>query len=459
METYYNHFNKVNKSELKALINSQCEIVDVCVSPYDHIEKPKGLDIVLIQESFKSQRRSIQIPEHYVPEDFRADLVEGVEYRTLPPYRIDEINIYQLATAVFEGHTFLPAYTEDGSTNSAWLRSNIIGIDIDNGLSIDDALSRCEQYGVYPALIYPTFSHGKIDEKTGKSIDKFRMLFVLDRTITELGEHKALIGMLMTIFPECDSACKNVCRLWHGTNKEWCIIYGDLKDLHKCKVSPQQITQSFFLWLEQNKQGSNRSRDVRKFCMTFHIEHTGRFPHIDMLPDGKSIKIHWSNLELAHSAKSIKTTVNSKGQEHTEYITADKVVKRVVPRDKKKRNVDFNVIADKCYLFGASRKGEHWLYEPELVHLVRNLHGCENGKEEIRKIILSYTNFYDNQIHDMSYYLDKINTIEFRLNGVTTCRNNCPFWQSDKCHCIGNTILDCLWHTKNAESCSVKMHI
>lgn len=442
METYHNHFNKINKEELRTYIDNHCKRLDACVAPYSNKEKPRGLDLVLIQGSFKKEIKSIPVPRDYVPRDFFREDNPDVQYSITPAYRLERLNIYQLTTAILAGHTFLPAYTEDGSTNSAWLRSNIIGIDIDNGLSIDDALSRCEQYGVYPALIYPTFSHGKIDEKTGKPIDKFRMLFVLDRTITELGEHKALIGMLMTIFPECDSACKNVCRLWHGTNKEWCIIYGDLKDLHKCQVTPQQITQSFYLWIKQNSSDSNRSRDVKKFCMTLHIEYTGRLPLIDMLPDGKSIKIHWSNPELAHSAKSIKTTVNSRGQERTEYIKADKVVKRVVPRDEKKRNVDFNVIADKCYLFGASRKGEHWLYEPELVHLVRNLHGCENGKEELRKIILSHPNFYDNQIHDMSYYLDKINTIEFRLNGVTTCRNNCPFWQSDKCHCIGNTILD-----------------
>lgn len=441
MEHYYNDFNLIREIDFKEFIEGDYPKLNVCISPYPNIEKPSSFEVRLSQMCFKKVSQPMSIPPEHYPK-WIGDNEEDGEWRIVPTYRRANRDIYNLGLSILRGHSFLACYTETGSFNHDWICSNMIGIDIDNGLTIDDALKRCEEFGLYPTIIYPTFSHLEKEDDNGNKIEKFRMLFVVDETINEVGMQKLLIDMVMRMFPECDVACKNICRLWHGTNKGWMIIHGKLDNLYKSCISPQKIVQSFYLWVKRNKGDSNRARFMKDFCRTHHVKYTGKSPYIDLNPDGRSIKVHWSDEEKAHSVTSIKTKVNKEGKQSTEYEKSQTLVKQKLVKESKKRDVNFDEVANKCYLFGAARTGEYWLYEPELVHLIRNLQCCTNGKEELKKIILEHPRFYDNQVHGIDFYLDKIDSIEIRLDGVTTCKNNCPFWQSEKCHCIGKTILD-----------------
>ena len=432
----HNDFNRIEKEGLRPFLGMDVNKLEVCVAPYNHASKPQDLEVIRIQRSFKKVRPPLRVKEIYkdgVLSEYEEELIN---------YRHTLLSIYQLTWHILNGRSFLTGYTVDGSTNSAWLSSHMLGIDIDDGLPVEEALRRCERYSLYPTITYPTFSYRETVDKNGVPIDKYRMIFIFDKPVTEVGIQKLLISMIMAIFPECDSACKNVCRLWHGTNKEWFTIHGKLEDLHNKTLNQQSLVEAFYMHIDRTKGKKNRNKFFKDFCQIHHLRYKGSRPYIEMLPDGKTIKPYWVDEERANSIKSIKAITDSRGKAKVVYEKGEKIQRE--PKDQQiiKRKVNFEEIAEKCHLFGRARDGEHWLYEPELVHLTRNLQGCEHGKQELRDIIKKYPQFYNNRVHDQDYYLDKIDVIEFRIEGVTHCKNYCKFYQTEHCQCIGRTILE-----------------
>lgn len=431
-----NDFNRIEKEELRPFLNMNVNKLEVCVAPYNHTNKPKGLEIIRVQRSFKKERIPLRVNEVFDETGYFMGYTEE-----LINYRQTSLSIYQLMWCILNGRSYLTGYTTDGSTNSDWLSSHMLGIDIDNGLTIEEALKRCEKYSIYPTVVYPTFSyHEKVDDK-GQLIDKYRMIFIFDEPVRKIGIQKIFISMIMSIFPECDSACKNICRLWHGTNKGWFIIHGNLGELHNRVINVQNLLEAFYMHVDRTKGKKNRNKFFRDFCQTHYLRYKGSRPYIEMLPDGKTIKPYWTDEEKANSVKSITTKITSRGKERVVYEKGEQVKRE--PKDKQfiKRNVNFEAIAEKCYLFGKARDGEYWLYEPELVHLIKNLQGCSDGKQELKNIINNYPHFYNNAVHDQQYYLDKIDVIEYRIEGITHCKNYCPFYKTEHCQCVGETIM------------------
>ena len=433
----HNDFYRIETEELRPFLNNEVNKLDVCVAPYNQLSKPQDIEISKIQTSFKKVRLPLRIDEVSNEDGFITGYTEE-----LINYRHTHLSIYQLTWHILNGRSFLTGYTVDGSTNCAWLRSHMLGIDIDDGLSVEEALRRCERYGLYPTIIYPTFSYQEKLDDNGSPIDKYRLIFIFNEPVQKVGIQKMFISMIMAIFPECDSACKNICRLWHGTNKGWFIIHGNLEELHTKTLNHQSLVEAFYMHIDRTKDKKNRNKYFKNFCQTHHLRYKGSRPYIEMLPDGKTIKAYWTDEERANSIKSITTKINSRGKEKVVYKKCEKLQREPKDQQTIKRKVNYEEIAEKCYLFGSARDGEHWLYEPELVHLTRNLQGCEGGKQELKNIIHNNPQFYNNAVHDQEYYLDKIDVIEFRIEGVTHCKNYCKFYQTEHCQCIGKTILE-----------------
>lgn len=433
----HNDFYRIEKEELRPFLGMDVNKLEVCVAPYNHTSKPQDLEVIRVQRSFKKVRPPLRVEEVVDEEGHLREYTEEVIN-----YRHTSLSIYQLMWHILNGRSYLTGYTVDGSTNGDWLSSHMLGIDIDDGLTIEEALKRCEHYSIYPTVVYPTFSyHEKVDNR-GQPIDKYRMIFIFDEPIRKLGVQKLFISMIMSIFPECDNACKNVCRLWHGTNKGWFIIHGKLEELHTKTLNQQSLVETFYMHIDKTKGKKNRNKFFKDFCQTHHLRYKGSRPYIKMLPDGKAIKPYWTDEERANSVESITTKINSRGKEKVVYEKGEKVQREPKDQQTIKRKVNFEEIAEKCCLFGRARDGEHWLYEPELVHLTRNLQGCQDGKQELKGIINKYPNFYNNAVHDQEYYQDKIDVIEFRIEGVTHCKNYCEFYQTEQCQCIGKNILE-----------------
>lgn len=99
-----------------------------------------------------------------------------------------------------------------GIAEKDWKSQQVFALDFDNGVTPEEILKRCRILAFTPNILYTTFSD--TPEKR-----KFRVLFILDKAIQEYKIAKWTQRGLMKLFPECDAACKDLCRMYYpGTS-------------------------------------------------------------------------------------------------------------------------------------------------------------------------------------------------------------------------------------------------
>jgi hypothetical protein len=131
-----------------------------------------------------------------------------------------DIMLEDLANELIKGKSFVPATLKqiDGlkkRQKSYWKSQQIIALDIDKGLSLDDALA--DQFiNENAAFLYTTFSHTS-------NHHKFRIVFALDKPIFNYGHFEKIWSYLSERIPQADSACKDGVRLFFGGREKYII--------------------------------------------------------------------------------------------------------------------------------------------------------------------------------------------------------------------------------------------
>lgn len=448
MNTFYNNFNMIQKEKIKKFLGGEYPKHDICVAPYAWGNKPNDLELRIIQSSFKPKEEGrMCISFRFYGETEEDSMSRKCEEVTIEhKYRIGSRNVYQLFDNVLSGYTFLTAYTESGSRNNDWLKSSIIGIDIDNGLTIKEALERCEYYGLIPTFVYPTYSHNESFDESGKQIEKYRLIFITSEIIIDPKIHKLLIGMLMDIFPECDENCSNICRLFHGTNKNWAIIWGDLEHLSERVTDIRDIVLAFW------KKNTSQNTQVKNFYRSFGVDSYSNQEPIKLLSHSEGIEVLW----IARQEKNIKKVSKEKceviewNNEASVFQKPDSLASKLTIM----QEINIETITRSCYLFKQARKGMYWLYEKEIVHLTTNLFDVRGASEELRKIILNSPEWYNNDSYTQEDYINKINSVPYRFKYRTSCNKICRFWGTEFCNCKKKNILDNLSKVINRITCN-----
>lgn len=158
-----------------------------------------------------------------------------------------EIEASELIALVESGGSFAPALL-NGTEAKNWQSQQVIIADIDNDekerdekgdlikdengknrkvpvkfqLSSAYAAEICKAHGITPFFMYHTFSNGKVVD--GVSIEKYRIIIVLDKPITEATEANELTARFADIFNKAapgaaDVSIKNLDRVVFGSNK------------------------------------------------------------------------------------------------------------------------------------------------------------------------------------------------------------------------------------------------
>ena len=422
--------------------------LSACIAMYPCKEKPDDNMLKLIQATFKKEKKTFLYcnesntyrPINDYDVQAYARQLDGA-YTHDAKYRKVADNVFNLIYYITKGCSFLGAYTEDGSRNVDWISSSIIGIDIDHGLGIDQAIARCEQYKILPTFIYPTFSHLKVDDK-GNEVERFRMIFVLSKPSTDVKIHSLLIRILMMIFPECDGACKNVCRLWHGTNKGWFIANGELSELQNKTLNVKVLFDAVNQWLITNVDEGERP---------FFLENTFGKPYKVNIRDNQlAVKIgaQEENIEVEWRDTSI---IMPKLRNARQKCREDKAYTNEQSDDSVEEEyaIDYAELEEKCHLYYEAKQGSYWLEEPEIMMLASNLQYCVGGKEQLKQIIKMFPNYYNNDKHDQAYYIHKIETLGSRLSGRWSCSKFCPMFYLGKCKRRGKNILSNITLARN----------
>ena len=145
-----------------------------------------------------------------------------IKIRLAKPEAQKEYEINQVVECMGKGYTFTPAVLENGTKNENWVQQQLFCLDIDNEaegeiLTPDEAITLLNDKGIKVFAYYYTFS--SMEDKP-----KFRLLFLLKEVTYKQGEAKLIIKTLIDLLPQADKSCKDLSRLFYGTNKEVKIV-------------------------------------------------------------------------------------------------------------------------------------------------------------------------------------------------------------------------------------------
>ncbi|KGK89377.1 hypothetical protein DP73_10005 [Desulfosporosinus sp. HMP52] len=119
--------------------------------------------------------------------------------------KMQEYSIKEIKENILQGKTIRPSNC--GSKEESWLSQQMFMIDVDDNLTIEQAIVRCDELDITPNFIYTTFSHTEEHHK-------FRLAFVIDREITDFQTAKRIHLYLMRCIGESDASCKNLNKIY-----------------------------------------------------------------------------------------------------------------------------------------------------------------------------------------------------------------------------------------------------
>jgi hypothetical protein len=114
----------------------------------------------------------------------------------------------QILEEIKSGWAYSPAWFRDRRSNANFVLSELVSIDIDNGLRLESALSN-NFIKENALLIHTTSSHTEEN-------NRFRILFHLPKLIDNVEEYRVWVINLMKYLEFADPSCKDVCRGFYG---------------------------------------------------------------------------------------------------------------------------------------------------------------------------------------------------------------------------------------------------
>ena len=123
-------------------------------------------------------------------------------------------NVTGLADALRKGQTFAPAVFKDNNrSNANFISTQIFALDFDDNQNPEEKIKMFAEYGIKTNILYYSFSHKE-------DYNKFRLVFIFDTVITDRKTRDKIQNALMDISIDSDKACKDVARMFLGTNKK-----------------------------------------------------------------------------------------------------------------------------------------------------------------------------------------------------------------------------------------------
>lgn len=140
--------------------------------------------------------------------------VAQIQVRLRDEKAIKEVTIDEFFESIKKGQSFCPGLTKNGTKNDNWEQQDIVAIDIDNEngeiITPEKAIAMLKEKNIEPTGYYHTFN--STNEKP-----KFRLIFTLNSTTTDKKKIEFIIETLIE-FINGDRACKNLARIFYGTN-------------------------------------------------------------------------------------------------------------------------------------------------------------------------------------------------------------------------------------------------
>ena len=310
-----------------------------------------------------------------------------------------------------------------------WKEQDILALDFDDkGMTPEKALGRCNFFGLKPICMYSSLSDSNEERR-------FRLIFLLEETLTDVRDAKTLINALMEIFPETDEKCKDVARLFFGGKK---LLYKDTT----ARITPHKIME-VLASVFYRKSNKNWKRDFSKFCTNLGINTLNGVPKFSE----KKSQILIDNIEHEENSQSVFDYFADKD----EVINKDDVkepYKGKMNKEKVKRELErgfnFKELENKCPLWNGFINGKIYPFDNEFLGIALNLLTLEGGEKRLKEAISKM----ENKKH-AEYYLSKIPYYKANYAAPELCEKFCPkhldkrykrvdLEEANKCDCCCN---------------------
>ncbi|SOC37080.1 hypothetical protein [Ureibacillus acetophenoni] len=377
-----------------------------------------------------------------------SNLIKEIQTSALQGQR--EYSIKQLAEYVVKGYSFCPSLFKevDGKLSRSkvkWAGTQLIGLDFDDGISLDEFKAIGEEYGLKPNFIYYTFNHGV----EGK--EKFRVVYMLNAFITDIRIYNYIQKSLSVIFDnKQDPQAKDVSRLFFGGRGLATEI--DESAMLKIELLSQMV------YTKLKKTCTNQfSREMRKFCQETainQINKKGPAIFVENMLTSINNNIEVSTNSTTFHPVSINTVTNNRitfnfsiTQEELIRTPIDKkpkkyVIDNITNKMKAEQRVDLENLKTRCQLVNALENGE-WLYHDEITHIAMNLIHARGGQKKlIDSLELNENHITTNKVEDFKYYCQYFSNHNYQpssCNPRGKCSTGCRFF--DQCERNGKNIL------------------
>lgn len=346
-----------------------------------------------------------------------------------------EVTVKELVKAIEEGRSFKAAAL-NGNKNLDWESQQVFCIDVDNDersinkygmLTPEVAYDRFERLGIAPNFYYESFS--STNEKP-----KFRLVFLTPEPVYDVRIRNSIQIALMNIMPECDSACKDLSRLFHGTNKK-CITFSN----YRYVLDPYKLIQSMIAWININDtENKNAAKIIKRYCQSVGLNMINGLPDVRLLENdhfaGNTSSSIIYNIKIAlNPLKSIIFTFNINEDNAYRITVAGDGRKKLmkiditntkISNEKVTRNFDFSQLSNKCELWSDFINGSRWCYHNEIFGISTNMWRVEGAEV---KMVTAINN--NNQYEDK---YNKINTIKSCSSYgylPKRCADFCPYYK------------------------------
>lgn len=205
------------------------------------------------------------------------DLYGVIKSRLQTDNTIQEIELLELMKVIGCGITISPAVMKGGLCADNWFEQSLFMVDIDNDvknipmLSVDDMLKICKSNNIYPVFYYHSFRSTELHPK-------FRIAFLMNKTITNTNDREKIIKTLISLFPQSDDKCYNADRIFLGTNKE--VVQCDLNATISIEIIDNIINSNKFSISKNNSisndipEGMRNDTLFKKSCVLFERDMT-----------------------------------------------------------------------------------------------------------------------------------------------------------------------------------------
>lgn len=179
-------------------------------------------------------------------------MLDNTEYKSKPSAKYigliqnslkeTELTIEELANYLVKGCTFRPAVLANGRGDKHWMQQQLIGLDFDEGTTIQEELNRCKELNILPVFGYTSFSHTE-------ELHKFRLVFCFDEVVIDKSIMSNIFNKFKELFINADTNTFTLSRLFFGGKN---LIYKEYDNI--VKISTLKIEETVGGLIDYNKK-------------------------------------------------------------------------------------------------------------------------------------------------------------------------------------------------------------